>query len=93
MNYSFNMSKYTPEGHEVKLARERKAKELELIKQMEEQQRKEKEKERLEEEYKAQLAKEKAELERIKSVEVARLEAIARERKFIEDNWPLPPGF
>ena len=60
---------------------------------MEEQQRKEKEKVRLEAEYQSQLVKEKAELERIKKVEIDRLEAIARERAFIEANWPLPPGF
>tara|TARA_B110000285_G_C15123241_1_gene618567 strand:- start:2242 stop:2361 length:120 start_codon:yes stop_codon:yes gene_type:complete len=39
------------------------------------------------------LIKEKLELERIKKVEVARLEAIARERAFIAANWPFPPGF
>jgi hypothetical protein len=39
------------------------------------------------------LAKEKAELERIKKAEKDRLEAIAKERAFIEANWPLPPGF
>jgi hypothetical protein len=36
------------------------------------------------------MEREKAELERIKKAETEILEAIARERAFIEANWPFP---